>query len=192
MNRIAIFASGKGSNAEALCTHFSNHPDYKIELILCDRLDAGVYDVARNFKVPVISITRGFNDGKYLTAVLKENKIDFVLLAGYLRLVPSEVIAAYENKILNIHPALLPDFGGKGMYGEKVHAAVIAADKSETGFTIHIVNAVYDEGKIIFQEKIKVPQGISASDLQMLVNKEEHRLYPAIAEKYFDSVNQKS
>jgi phosphoribosylglycinamide formyltransferase-1 len=192
MQRIAIFASGRGSNAEAICTYFAQHPRYQVGLILCDRQEAGVYDVAKKFRVPAISISGSYQNGKTLKAMLAMHNIHFVLLAGYLRLFPVEVIDAYPGKILNIHPALLPQFGGKGMYGRHVHTAVINAGATESGFTIHLVNPKYDEGKILFQEKIKVTPGINPEALHKLVNDLELLHYAPVAEKYFDQLNQKS
>ena len=192
MQRIAIFASGKGSNAEAICKYFAQHPRYRVALLLCDKQEAGVYDVAKAFRVPAISISGSYQNGNTLKAMLEMHDIHFILLAGYLRLFPVEVINAWPGKILNIHPALLPQFGGKGMYGRHVHTAVINAGSSESGFTIHLVNPRYDEGKILFQEKIKVPPGTHPETLHQLVNELELQHYAPVAEKYFDQLNQKS
>lgn len=192
MQRIAIFASGKGSNAAALCSYFKNHPRYQVGLILCDKQEAGVYDVARSFRIPPICISGSYSNGATLKAILQMHNIHFVLLAGYLRLLPAEVIEAYPRKILNIHPALLPQFGGKGMYGKHVHKAVINAGAAESGFTIHQVNSKYDEGEIIFQEKIQISPGTDPDALHALINALELKHYPEVAESYFDALNQKS
>ena len=192
MQRIAIFASGKGSNTAAICSYFKQHPRYQVGLILCDKQEAGVYDVARSFRIPVISISGSYTNGNTLKAMLTMHNIHFVLLAGYLRLLPSEVIEAYPNKILNIHPALLPLFGGKGMYGRNVHTAVINSGATESGFTIHQVNTKYDEGKIVYQEKLTVPAGTDPETLHQLVNELELKHYAQAAEKYFDQFPQKS
>ena len=152
MKRIAIFASGKGSNADSLCTHLVNHATIKVELILSDRKEAGVFAVAEKHGVQAIYLNKELlTHPDEVVALLKEHHIDVLVLAGYLKLVPKEWIAAYPGKVFNLHPALLPKFGGKGMYGMHVHRAVAAAGETETGITIHEVNEHYDEGKIIFQ-----------------------------------------
>ena len=152
MKRIAIFASGKGSNADSLCTHLVNHASIKVELILSDRKEAGVFAVAEKHGVQAIYLNKELlTHPDEVVALLKEHDIDVLVLAGYLKLVPKEWIAAYPGKVFNLHPALLPKFGGKGMYGMHVHRAVAAAGETETGITIHEVNEHYDEGKIIFQ-----------------------------------------
>lgn len=152
MKRIAIFASGKGSNADSLCTHLVNHASIKVELILSDRKEAGVFGVAEKHGVKAIYLNKELlTNPDQVVALLKEHHIDVLVLAGYLKLVPKEWIVAYAGKVFNLHPALLPKFGGKGMYGMHVHRAVAAAGETETGITIHEVNEHYDEGKIIFQ-----------------------------------------
>jgi phosphoribosylglycinamide formyltransferase-1 len=152
MKRIAIFASGKGSNADSLCMHLVNHASIKVELILSDRKEAGVFGVAEKHGVQAIYLNKELlTHPDQVVALLKEHHIDVLVLAGYLKLVPKEWIAAYPGKVFNLHPALLPKFGGKGMYGMHVHRAVAAAGETETGITIHEVNEHYDEGKIIFQ-----------------------------------------
>jgi phosphoribosylglycinamide formyltransferase-1 len=185
---ITIFASGNGSNADALCSYFASHPNYRINCILCDKQDAGVYTIGRNHNVPVISINTIFRDGEALLKVLDGYKTDFILLAGYLKLMPAEVIGKYPSRILNIHPALLPDFGGKGMYGQHVHEAVIKAGVGKSGFTIHLADQHYDEGKILFQEDVLIVQNMTATELQQLVNQLELKHYGPVAEKYFDGL----
>jgi phosphoribosylglycinamide formyltransferase-1 len=157
MKRIAIFASGKGSNADSLCTHLMNHATIKVELILSDRKEAGVFAVAEKHGVKAIYLNKELlTNPDQVVALLKEHHIDVLVLAGYLKLVPKEWIAAYSGKVFNLHPALLPKFGGKGMYGMHVHRAVAAAGETETGITIHEVNEHYDEGKILFQARTSV------------------------------------
>jgi phosphoribosylglycinamide formyltransferase-1 len=157
MKRIAIFASGKGSNADSLCTHLVNHASIKVELILSDRKEAGVFGVAEKHHVQAIYLNKELlTHPDQVVALLKEHHIDVLVLAGYLKLVPKEWIAAYPGKVFNLHPALLPKFGGKGMYGMHVHRAVAAAGETETGITIHEVNEHYDEGKILFQARTAV------------------------------------
>lgn len=157
MKRIAIFASGKGSNADSLCTYLVNHASIKVELILSDRKEAGVFAVAEKQGVQAIYLNKELlTNPDQVVALLQEHHIDVLVLAGYLKLVPKEWIAAYPGKVFNLHPALLPKFGGKGMYGMHVHRAVVAAGETETGITIHEVNEHYDEGKIIFQARTSV------------------------------------
>lgn len=157
MKRIAIFASGKGSNADSLCAHLVNHASIKVELILSDRKEAGVFGVAEKHDVQAIYLNKELlTHPDQVVVLLKEHHIDVLVLAGYLKLVPKEWIAAYPRKVFNLHPALLPKFGGKGMYGMHVHRAVAAAGEKETGITIHEVNEHYDEGKIIFQARTAV------------------------------------
>jgi phosphoribosylglycinamide formyltransferase-1 len=157
MKRIAIFASGKGSNADSLCSHLVNHTSIKVELILSDRKEAGVFAVAEKHHVQAIYLNKELlTHPDQVVALLKEHHIDVLVLAGYLKLVPNKWIAAYPGKVFNLHPALLPKFGGKGMYGMHVHRAVAAAGETETGITIHEVNEHYDEGKILFQARTAV------------------------------------
>ena len=157
MKRIAIFASGKGSNADSLCSHLVNHTSIEVALILSDRKEAGVFAVAEKHHVQAIYLNKELlNNPDQVVALLKEHHIDVLVLAGYLKLVPHEWIANYPGKIFNLHPALLPKFGGKGMYGMHVHRAVVAAGETETGITIHEVNEHYDEGKILFQARTAV------------------------------------
>lgn len=152
MKRIAIFASGKGSNADSLCTYVAHSTSVQIALILSDRKEAGVFAVAEKHSVPTVYLHKELlNNPDQVVALLKEAQIDVLVLAGFLKLVPKEWIVAYSRKVFNLHPALLPKFGGKGMYGMHVHRTVAAAGETETGITIHEVNEHYDEGKIIFQ-----------------------------------------
>lgn len=160
MERIAILASGKGSNADRLCRYFRNHPTAHIHLIVCDRETAGVYEVAREHGIPSVHLSpelRKTPGG--LLNLLNEHQITFVVLAGYLRLIPGDVVEAYPGRIINLHPALLPKYGGKGMHGMHVHEAVHAAGESETGITVHFVNEHYDEGAIIAQFRTAIRLG---------------------------------
>ena len=134
MRQIAIFASGKGSNAANICHHFTDHPSIKVRLIVSDRKEAGVFEVAKKNGIEAIYINKkGWLHPRELLNTLQENKIDFIVLAGFLKLVPAILIQAFVKKIINIHPALLPKYGGKGMYGMHVHEAVCNAKEKETG-----------------------------------------------------------
>lgn len=160
MERIAILASGKGSNADRLCRYFRNHPTARIHLIACDRETAGVYEVARAHGITSVHLSpelRKTPGG--LLDLLKQHRITFVVLAGYLRLIPGDVVEAYPGRIINLHPALLPKYGGKGMHGMHVHEAVHAAGETVTGITIHFVNEHYDEGAIIAQFSTAIEAG---------------------------------
>jgi phosphoribosylglycinamide formyltransferase-1 len=160
MERIAILASGKGSNADRLCHYFRNHPTVHIHLIVCDRETAGVYEVAREHGIPSVHLSpelRKTPGG--LLNLLQAHRITFVILAGYLRLIPEDVVKAFPGRIINLHPALLPKFGGRGMHGMHVHEAVHAAGERETGITVHFVNEQYDEGAIIAQFRTAIESG---------------------------------
>lgn len=192
MQNIAIFASGSGSNTSAICQYFSQHPRYRVVVILCDKPEAGVYDVAEHYGIPTRFLSADVREPSKLLSILKTYNIRFILLAGYLRLMPAEIIAAFPQRILNIHPALLPDFGGKGMYGRHVHNAVIRSGTNKSGITIHIADQHYDEGDILFQSALDIPAGMNANELQKAVNELELKYYPPVAESYFDFLNQKS
>ncbi|MGK7392159.1 MAG: phosphoribosylglycinamide formyltransferase [Candidatus Cyclobacteriaceae bacterium M2_1C_046] len=181
---IAIFASGSGSNAEEIIKYFRGINDINVKLILTNRPDAYVVKRAEKYNIDHVLFTRKdfYETGKVLE-VLKENSIDFMVLAGFLWLIPTNIINRYSNKIINIHPALLPKFGGKGMYGASVHEAVKAAKEKETGITIHYVNESYDEGNIIFQAHCPVFPEDSVEDIQKRVHALEYEHFPSIIEK---------
>lgn len=180
---IAIFASGGGSNAEKIIEYFKNSTEIKVQLIVSNSLDAGVLNHAENNGIlSYVHSKSDAQDGSIL-ACLKKNKIDFIVLAGYLKKVGDDLIAAYPNKIVNIHPALLPKFGGKGMYGMNVHKAVVAANESESGPTIHFVNEHYDEGAIIEQHKCQLSATDSAEQVQQKVLKLEHKYFAPCIER---------
>ena len=184
MKNIAVFASGTGSNAKKIIEHFENSPLARVALIVCNKPGAGVLEIARNYKVPTLIIEkeRFFNGDAYVTQFL-EKQIDFIVLAGFLWKIPSKLIAAYPEKIINIHPALLPKYGGKGMYGSKVHEAVIAAGDPESGISIHFVNEVYDDGRIIFQVTCPVMKEDTPATLAARVHDLEHAHFPRIIEE---------
>jgi phosphoribosylglycinamide formyltransferase-1 len=181
--RIAILASGGGSNAHSIMTHFSNSELAQIVLVVTNKAGAGVLEKAAKYSVPTVVLGKGSSAERGLKEVLEGHRIDFVVLAGYLKIIPREVVALYNNKMVNIHPSLLPKFGGKGMYGMNVHRAVIEAGESESGMTIHWVNEKYDEGGIIFQGKVPVDHNETAESLQKKVLILEHKHYPEVIEK---------
>jgi phosphoribosylglycinamide formyltransferase 1 len=181
ISRLAIFASGNGTNAEAIFKHFQN--------LLTNNPTAAVLDKAKNFEITSIVFTKSqFSERAEVLAQLKTHQITHIVLAGFLWLIPKNLITAYPNKIINIHPALLPKFGGKGMYGLKVHEAVKVMGEIETGITIHEVNEKYDEGKIVFQASCKVLSLDTPQQIAQKVQVLEHENYPAVIEKWVKSV----
>ncbi len=180
---IAIFASGTGSNAQKIIGYFKNSDLAKIKLVVCNNPLAGVIKIAENANIPVLLIRKDlFNSSGYIDE-LKNHKIDFIVLAGFLWKIPSALINAFPNKIINIHPALLPSFGGKGMYGNAVHDAVLAAGEKQSGITIHYVDEKYDHGKIIFQSECSVDENESAETLAKKIHALEHKYYAIEIEK---------
>jgi len=178
---IAIFASGAGSNAQKIIEYFRNSSKIKVALIACNNPVAGVLAIAARENIPVLIIEkeRLFRGDGYVEE-LKEKKIDFIVLAGFLWKLPSRLIKAYPGRIINIHPALLPNYGGKGMYGNNVHHAVLAAGEKESGITIHYVDEYYDSGDIIFQAKCVVLPGDTAETLAQRIHALEHEHYPRV------------
>jgi phosphoribosylglycinamide formyltransferase-1 len=184
MKNIAIFASGSGSNAQKLMEYFDNHPQVRISMVLSNKSDAPVLLRAANFMVPTHVFDRkAFYETDEIPNLLKKNKIDWVVLAGFLWLVPENMLDAFPDKIINLHPALLPKFGGKGMYGMKVHEAVIAAHEPKSGITIHFTNKHYDEGNIIFQAECEILPGDTAEILAEKIHTLEHTHLPKVVEK---------
>jgi len=180
--RIAIFASGGGTNAEAIIRHFKDHPLIKVALVLSNNPNALVLERAKKFAIP----TRVFNKNEFewVADTLKEYKITHIVLAGFLWLIPTSLIKAFPNNIINIHPALLPKFGGKGMYGMKIHELVRTSNETETGITIHVINEKYDEGPILFQGRCEVSGTDSPQDIANKVHQLEYAHYPVIIEKW--------
>ena len=155
--KIALFASGSGSNAENIVNFFAKSPDFEFPLIISNKQDAFVHERAKKLQIPSFTFSREeFLTAEKILSLLNNHKIDCIVLAGFLLKIPERIIDAFPNKIINIHPALLPKFGGKGMYGARVHEAVAEAGETESGITIHYVNSHYDEGNIIFQAKCPV------------------------------------
>lgn len=183
MEEIAILASGKGSNADRLCVHFNRHASARIRLIVCDREDAGVFEVARKHHVPAVYLSPSIRkEPGALLKILREHGISFVILAGYLRLIPADVIAAFPRRIINLHPSLLPKFGGKGMFGMHVHEAVFAAGEKETGITIHYVDENYDEGDIIEQFRTGLDPGDDPAGIALKIAQLEALHFASTAE----------
>ena len=181
--RIAIFASGSGSNAQKLMEHFKRSNDIEISLVLTNNADAYVLQRADNFEIPSHIFDKNeFYKTDEVIDLLKNLDIDFIVLAGFLWLIPKNLIATYPGRIVNIHPAILPKFGGKGMYGDYVHNAVIAAGETEGGITIHYVDEHYDEGEYIYQAKYKIDRGDNLEMVKFKGQQLEHQHYPRIVE----------
>jgi len=187
--RIAIFASGAGSNAQKIIDHFRSSTGIKIVLIVCNKPQAGVIKIAAKENIPVLLIDKEkFFRGDAYVGELKKNKIDFIVLAGFLWKLPIALLKAFPQKIINIHPALLPKYGGKGMYGNKVHEAVLANKEKESGISIHYVDEIYDHGKIIFQGKCVVLENDTPDSLAQRIHALEHEHYPKIIERCISNI----
>src|SRR5688572_10662115 len=179
--RIAIFASGSGSNAQKLMELYKRNPEVEIALVLTNNPDAYVLQRADNFEIPAHIFDRQeFYQTDNMINLLKNLDIDLIVLAGFLWLIPKKLIGEYPGRIVNIHPAILPKFGGKGMYGDHVHHAVMAAGETEGGITIHYVNENYDEGEYIYQGKYKIEKGDNLEMIKFKGQQLEHQHYPRI------------
>lgn len=184
LHNIAIFASGAGSNAQKIVEHFKHNHNITVSLIVSNKPDAPVLGMAKENGVPILVIDRPFfYHSEDILKIFNKYSIDFVVLAGFLWLVPLYLVQAFEKRIINIHPALLPKYGGKGMYGMRVHEAVKKAGETETGITIHYVNEHYDEGDVIFQAKCPVTQEDSPETIAQNIHQLEHRHFPEVIEK---------
>ena len=177
--KIAVCVSGGGSNLLALLESLRNFGGAKVVLVLSNQASAGGLEHAKAFGVPVVVFRDPADDAEWLET-LRQHHVDLIVLAGYLKLVPPAVIAAYRDRIINIHPALLPSFGGPGMYGLRVHQAVLASGAKVSGCTVHLVNEEYDRGPILAQSRVPVLPGDTAETLAARVLEAEHRLLPAV------------
>ena len=181
--KIAIFASGSGSNAENIVNHFRDRRKATVELIVSNNPNAFVLERAKKHDINTICIDReSFRNAEELIGILKDAEIDLIVLAGFLWLIPEKIIAAYPLKIVNIHPALLPKYGGKGMYGDHVHQAVSGSGDKETGITIHYVDKAYDEGAVIFQEKVDIEPGEDPLKIAAKIHILEYKHFPQVIE----------
>ncbi len=184
MHTIAIFASGTGSNAQKIIDFFRNHPSIKIGLIVSNKQEAGVMHIAKIENIPSLLLNKEkFFQGNAYIDEFQEQGISFIVLAGFLWKVPSDLIKAYPNRIVNIHPALLPAYGGKGMYGNFVHEAVIKAGETKTGITIHYVDDQYDHGPVIFQTSFPIDENDTPETIAHKVHLLEHHHYATVIEK---------
>lgn len=190
MTQLAIFASGTGTNAKNIIDHFRNHPHITVSLIVCNKPGAGVLNIAGDEGIPTLLIEKEpFFRGTAYVPELRERKIDYIILAGFLWKIPEALIKAYPHRMINIHPALLPKHGGKGMYGRFVHEAVIAASDKETGITIHYVDEQYDHGEPIFQASVPVEPGDDPIALARKVQLLEYEHFPAVIERVVELQN---
>ncbi|TZF83029.1 phosphoribosylglycinamide formyltransferase [Pedobacter sp. BS3] len=181
--RIAIFASGSGSNAQKIMEYFKRHHEGEVVIVLSNNPDAYVLQRADNFEIPSHVFDRQeFYHTDNIVNLLKNLQVDIVVLAGFLWLVPDNLLKAYPNKIINIHPALLPKYGGKGMYGDHVHKAVLANNEEETGITIHFVNENFDEGEFIHQSRCKIDKTDDLEMVKFKIQQLEHTHYPKVVE----------
>lgn len=183
MKRIAIFASGSGSNAEKIMEHFKDSNHIEVALVVTNNPKAFVLERAAKFSVPNLILEKGWQkNAEQLCDNLRDKKIDLIVLAGFMQLIPKTLVENFPDKIVNIHPALLPKYGGKGMYGMNVHKAVKDAGEKESGITIHFVNEKYDEGQIVFQAKCALSKEDSPEDIQTKVQVLEHQHFAPVVE----------
>lgn len=184
MKKLAVFGSGAGSNAENICVYFNNSSDIKVVMMCTNRKDAFIVERAKKLKIPMVYTSKteleNFDD---LAKILAKYKVDYIILAGFLLKIPSKMIEQYPNKIINIHPALLPKYGGKGMYGENIYKAVLENKETESGISVHFVNQNYDEGKIIFQKSFSISPDENLESLTAKIHELEQSLFPKIIEK---------
>ena len=177
---IAIFASGAGTNARNIIEKF-NKESINIVLILSNNPNAGVLEIARDYNISTYVTSKNFvSDEAKVLSLLGELKTDLIILAGFLRKIPPDMIKAYPDRIINIHPALLPKYGGRGMYGSRVHEAVISSRDKATGITIHYVNRRYDEGRILFQKEVQITENDTPESIAQKVHHLEYRHYPEV------------
>ena len=191
---IAIFASGNGTNAENIISHLKtiSNVEISVSLIVSDKENAGIHEVAFKNNIPIFVIPKSdVNVGSEILKHLKKHQIKFIVLAGYLKKVPINILQAYDRNVINIHPALLPKYGGKGMFGKHVHEAVIENKETESGITIHYVDEIYDNGEIILQEKCNVLSTDTAETLGEKIHQLEYKHYPEVIANLLKNKNQR-
>ncbi len=181
---IALFASGSGTNVENIANHFSNNSSINISCVLCNKPNAYVLTRAARLNIDFMLFSReDFNNSEKILTYLNSKNVNLIVLAGFLWMIPQYLIENYPNRIINIHPALLPKYGGKGMYGDTVHKAVFESKESKTGITIHYVNNKYDDGEVIFQKSISINKSDTPETIANKVHELEYKYYPVIIEK---------
>lgn len=190
VRNIVILASGAGSNAQKIIDYFSDRMDIAVRLIVSNKQEAGVLNIGRAASIDTLVVTRdSFYSTTDLLVELDKHNIDFIVLAGFLWLIPVYLVLHYPNRIINIHPALLPKYGGKGMYGHFVHEAVHLAKDTHSGITIHYVNEKYDEGSIVFQERCEISSSDQPGDIAKKVQILEHTHYPFVIDQLVSALN---
>ncbi len=183
--RVAVFASGSGTNAEKIFEYFKDHSRIEVVLLMSNNPAAYALQRARNHHIKSVVFNRDdFRDGKIIRHALQDARVTHIVLAGFLWLIPDYLIDQYPDRIVNIHPALLPKYGGKGMYGAKVHEAVKASGEVETGITIHLVNNQYDEGRILFQARCRLTSNQTPEEIAACVHQLEYEHYPKVIEHW--------
>lgn len=181
---IAIFASGSGTNCENIIRYFANHDSICVAVVLCNKADAGALERAKRLGVPAIYLNKeGFNSHQQMSALLSQYDVNFIVLAGFLLMVPDFLIKEFHHRMINIHPALLPKYGGKGMYGHHVHEAVVANKEKESGITIHIVDQYYDKGTTLFQAKCELSDEDTPDTVAEKIHVLEQEYFPKVIEK---------
>jgi phosphoribosylglycinamide formyltransferase 1 len=183
MKKVLLFASGTGSNVENIIQYFKNHHDIIVVGVFTNNPHAKVLDKAKAHNIPTLIFNKNELSEGFVLGKIFELQPDLIVLAGFLWKFPEHIIAEYPNKIINIHPALLPKYGGKGMYGMNVHNAILENKEKETGITIHYVNEHYDEGEFIFQQKVNIEDCASADEIAAKVQKLEYKHFPKVIEK---------
>ncbi len=190
MKRLVLFASGSGSNVENIARYFKSHENVEVTAVLTNKRDAGVIDRCNRLGIAVFSFNKvAFNGSDRVLQILKCLQPDLIVLAGFLMKIPKEIVSEFPDKIINIHPALLPKYGGKGMYGMNVHEAVIAKREMESGISIHYVNEEYDKGAMIFQAKVAVLPSDGAEDLANRIHQLEYEHFPRVIEQLLESLD---
>lgn len=187
MKKILLFASGTGSNVENIIQYFEKNQQINVVGVFTNNPNAKVLDKAEKYNVPTLIFNREELSQGFVLNKINEIQPDLIVLAGFLWKMPEDIVAAYTNKIINIHPALLPKYGGKGMYGMNVHNAILENKEKETGITIHFVNEHYDEGEFIFQQKVGIDDCTSAEEIAAKIHELEHLHFPQIIEKLLTS-----
>ncbi len=187
--RIAIFASGSGSNAQKLMEYFKKHQEAEVVIVLTNNPEAYVIQRADNFEIPTHIFDKyEFIETNNIVNLLKNLQIDLIVLAGFLWLIPNNLLEEFPNQIINIHPALLPKFGGKGMYGDRIHRTILEAGEVENGITIHFVNEKFDEGEIIYQSRFKIGKNDTLETIKFKGQQLEHLHYPRIVENLIQKI----
>jgi phosphoribosylglycinamide formyltransferase-1 len=184
MKKIILFASGSGTNAETIIRYFAARQTAKVTGVYTNNPNAGVIKKANDLNVPTVVFNRFDFESNELLNEIKQHQPDLIVLAGFLWKIPAHFVAAFPQKILNIHPALLPKYGGKGMYGMHVHQAVLDQKETETGITIHLVNEQYDQGAFVFQQKVSIAECITAEEIAQKVHELEHTHFPTVIETH--------